>query len=113
MAIKAPSTGQIVEVGAELGMRLSEDEAAQYLAAMKPLLDGYDTVDATIVSRILDEGGEIVGKTACEYLCFSGGSHTNATALPVGHMLVGKHFDEATVYRAAHAYEQSVDWKTL
>ena len=40
-------------------------------------------VDATIVSRILDEGGEIVGKTACEYLCFSGGSHTNATGLPV------------------------------
>ena len=46
MTIKAPSTDQIVEVGAELGMRLSEDEAAQYLAAMTPLLAGYDTVDA-------------------------------------------------------------------
>ena len=33
--------------------------------------------------------------------------------LPVGLMLIGKHFDEATIYRAAHAYEQSVDWKTL
>ena len=159
MAIKAPNTDQIIEVGAELGMRLGEDEATQYLTAMKPLLDGYNTVDsmsdelpevryprlpgyrpeadenphnawywrteikgaasgklagrkvaikdnvcvagvpmmngasilegyvpdvdATIVSRILDEGGEIAGKTACEYLCFSGGSHTNATGLPV------------------------------
>ena len=26
--------------------------------------------------------------------------------LPVGMMLVGKHFDEATIYRAAHAFEQ-------
>src|SRR6202790_2924653 len=43
-------------------------------------LEGYipDT-DATIVTRILDAGGTIVGKTHCEYFCFSGGSHTNAT----------------------------------
>ena len=33
--------------------------------------------------------------------------------LPVGMMLVGKHFDEPTIYRAAYAFEQSVDWKTL
>lgn len=31
---------------------------------------------------------------------------------PVGLMLVGRHFDEATIYRAAHAYEQSLDWQT-
>ena len=36
-----------------------------------------------------------------------------SNGLPVGLMLVGGHFDEATIYRAAHAYEQSVDWKTL
>ena len=33
--------------------------------------------------------------------------------LPVGLQLIGRHFDEATIYRAAHAWEQSVDWKTL
>jgi amidase len=27
--------------------------------------------------------------------------------LPVGAMLIGKHHDEATIYRAAHAFEQS------
>lgn len=33
--------------------------------------------------------------------------------LPVGLMLVAKHFDEATIYRAALAFEQSGDWKTM
>jgi amidase len=26
-------------------------------------------------------------------------------------MLVGKHFDESTIYRAAHAFEQLGDWR--
>src|SRR5947207_12235043 len=43
-------------------------------------LEGYvPEADATIVTRILDAGGEIVGKTVCESLCFSGGSHTSDT----------------------------------
>ena len=46
MAIKAPTTDQIVEVGTQLGMSLSEDEATQYLAAMQPMLAGYGVVDS-------------------------------------------------------------------
>jgi amidase len=43
-------------------------------------LEGYvPEIDATVVTRILDAGGEIVGKAHCECLCMSGGSHTNAT----------------------------------
>src|SRR5918994_4415276 len=43
-------------------------------------LEGYvPDVDATIVTRILDAGGTILGKAVCEYFCFSGGSHTSAT----------------------------------
>ena len=43
-------------------------------------LEGYvPNFDATIVTRILDAGGEIVGKAHCECFCLSGGSHTNAT----------------------------------
>jgi len=38
--------------------------------------DYVPEVDATVVSRILAAGGEIVGKTACEWGCISGGSHT-------------------------------------
>jgi amidase len=42
-------------------------------------LEGYvPDVDATIVTRILDAGGTIMGKVHCEYFCFSGGSHTSA-----------------------------------
>ena len=42
-------------------------------------LEGYvPDVDATIVTRILDAGGTIMGKVHCEYFCFSGGSHTSS-----------------------------------
>ena len=44
------------------------------------ILEGYvPDVDATIVERILDAGGEIAGKAVCEYYCVSGGSHTAST----------------------------------
>ena len=33
--------------------------------------------------------------------------------LPVSMMLVGKHCDEPTIYRAAFAFEQSADWKAM
>ena len=43
-------------------------------------LEGYvPDVDATVAARVLDAGGTIVGKTVCEYFCFSGGSHTSST----------------------------------
>jgi amidase len=43
------------------------------------ILEGYvPDIDATVVARILDAGGEIVGKTHCESYCISGGSHTGA-----------------------------------
>jgi amidase len=42
------------------------------------ILEGYvPPVDATIVTRILDAGGEIVGKSVCEAYCLSGGSHSS------------------------------------
>ena len=42
-------------------------------------LEGYvPDFDATIVTRMLDAGAEIVGKTHCESFCMSGGSHTGA-----------------------------------
>ena len=45
------------------------------------ILEGYvPSVDATVVTRILDAGGVILGKAACEDLCFSGASHTSALA---------------------------------
>jgi amidase len=51
-----------------------------------PMMNGSSTlqgyvpeVDATVVTRILDAGGVILGKAHCEAFCLSGGSHTNST----------------------------------
>ncbi|WP_279601247.1 amidase [Methylobacterium sp. E-045] len=43
-------------------------------------LEGYTPdIDATVVTRVLDAGGTILGKTHCEHFCVSGGSHTNSS----------------------------------
>ena len=43
-------------------------------------LEGYiPDVDATVVTRILDAGGVILGKTNCEPFCLSANSHLNPT----------------------------------
>lgn len=51
-----------------------------------PMMNGSRTLagfvpseDATVVTRLLDAGAEVVGKSVAEDLCFSGGSHTPAT----------------------------------
>ncbi len=33
--------------------------------------------------------------------------------LPIGAMLIGKHFDEEAIYAAAGAFEGAGDWKTF
>jgi amidase len=44
------------------------------------ILEGYvPEIDAAIVTRMLDAGAEIVGKSVCEYLCFAGNSITAST----------------------------------
>jgi amidase len=36
-----------------------------------------------------------------------------SNGLPIGMQLIGKHWDESTIYRAAHAFEQSGDWRNF
>src|SRR5262249_24626628 len=44
------------------------------------VLEGYiPEFDATVVTRLLDAGAEIVGKSVCEYFSFSGGAATSTT----------------------------------
>lgn len=44
------------------------------------VLEGHlPQMDATVVTRLLDAGAEIVGKSVCEYFSFSGGAATSAT----------------------------------
>ena len=55
------------------------------MVAGVPMMNGASTlegfvpdVDATIVTRMLDAGATILGKSTCEYFCLSGGSHTSS-----------------------------------
>ncbi|XP_031573110.1 uncharacterized protein LOC116307102 [Actinia tenebrosa] len=44
------------------------------------VLEGYiPEMDASVVTRVLDAGGTIVGKAVCEDLCWSAASYTSAT----------------------------------
>lgn len=52
-----------------------------------PMMNGSATLesfvpafDATVVTRVLDAGGTILGKATCEQFCLSGGSHTSDPA---------------------------------
>ena len=69
-------------------------------------LEGYvPEIDATIVTRILDAGGTIVGKAVCEYFCLSGGSHTSSPAPVInarkpGHSAGGSSSGSATLVAA-------------
>lgn len=50
------------------------------MAGGTSILEGFvPGVDATVVTRILDAGGAIVGKAVCENFSTSGGSHTCAS----------------------------------
>src|ERR1700677_5345011 len=69
--------------GALAGKRIAVKDCL--CVAGVPMMNGSSTfegyvpeIDATVVTRVLDAGGTIVGKAANEDFCFSGGSHTNA-----------------------------------
>ena len=70
--------------GAETGLLSGKKIAIKdnVCVAGMPMMNGSDVlegyvpdVDATVVTRILDAGGEIAGKAVCESFCLSGGSH--------------------------------------
>jgi amidase len=77
-SIKGAPTGKLA------GKRVAIKD--NVMIAGVPMMNGASTLegfvpdfDAVVVTRLLDAGAEIVGKTHCECFCLSGGSHTNAT----------------------------------
>ena len=66
------------------GVRLAVKDSI--MVAGLPMTNGSDVLadyvpagDATVVTRALSAGAEVVGKTTNEYFCMSGGSHTSAS----------------------------------
>jgi amidase len=77
-AIKGKPTGKLA--GRRVALKDNICLAGVPMMVGAQLLEGYvPDVDATVVERILDAGGEIAGKAVCEYFCVSGGSHTSST----------------------------------
>ena len=76
--------------GASSGPLLGKKVAVKdnIFVADLPLTNGSDVLadfvadfDATVVDRLLNAGAEIVGKSACEYMCLSGGSATSTAGI--------------------------------
>src|SRR5215213_7009661 len=79
--ITGASTG--ILAGKKIGVKDNICVAGLPMRNGSRVLENYvPDVDARVVPRILDAGGTILGKTVCEDLCFSGGSHTSKP-LPV------------------------------
>ncbi len=77
-AIRTRDTGKLA--GRRIALKDNVCLAGVPMMIGASFLEGYvPEIDATIVTRILDAGGEIAGKAVCEYYCVSGGSHTSAT----------------------------------
>ncbi|OZF01317.1 amidase [Rhodococcoides fascians] len=79
-SITAPAPGDVRLVGKRVAIK---DNVA---VAGVPMMNGSRTLegfipsrDATVVTRLLDAGAEIIGKSVCEDLCFSGSSFTAAS----------------------------------
>ena len=66
--------------------------------------------------EIISHGWDMLGNTAA----FDMTGHpaisipcAKSDGLPVGLMLVGRHFEDATLFQAAQAFEQHVNWETI
>ncbi len=66
---------------------------------------------------VLDHGWDMLANTApfdmTGHPAISVPCGKTSEGLPVGLMLVGRYFEDATVLRGAHAFEQSGDWETM
>jgi amidase len=75
-SIKGAASGRLT--GKKLAIKDNVCVAGVPMMNGTAVLEGYvPDIDATIITRILDAGGEIAGKSVCESLCFSGSSHTS------------------------------------
>lgn len=76
-SIKGASSGPLK--GKKVGVKDNIMVARVSMMNGCSILEGYvPDIDATVVSRLLDAGAEIIGKTHCESYCISGGSHTGS-----------------------------------
>jgi amidase len=79
-SIKGAPTGPLA--GKKIAVKDNVCVAGLPMMNGSKVIEGFvPTSDATVVSRLLDAGAEITGKSVCESFCMSFGSHTADTAL--------------------------------
>ena len=77
-SIKGAASGKLV--GKKVAIKDTYCVAGVPMTNGASVLEGYvPEFDATVVTRLLDAGAEIVGKSVCEYFSFSGGAATSYT----------------------------------
>jgi amidase len=75
--IRGADTGQLA--GRTIAVKDNIAVAGVPMTNGSSTLAGYvPEFDATVVERVLDAGATILGKSTCEYFCYSASSHTNA-----------------------------------
>jgi amidase len=76
--IKGASTGKLA--GKKVAVKDTYSLAGIPLTNGASVLEGYvPEFDAPVITRLLDAGAEIVGKSVCEYFSFSGGAATSTS----------------------------------
>ncbi len=76
--VKGAATGKLA--GKRVVIKDNIGVAGMPMLNGSTLYEGYVAdEDATVVTRILDAGGEVLGKAVCENFCYSGASHTAAS----------------------------------
>jgi aspartyl-tRNA(Asn)/glutamyl-tRNA(Gln) amidotransferase subunit A len=79
--------------------------AAAIDAMRAPITTGEDAAHRFFTRRSYTTPASLAGVPAMSVPC-----GFTSTGLPIGLHLIGRAFDEATVLRVAHAYEQATDW---
>ena len=79
-----------------------------------PRLDAHKTVNFWQKSNVFTPSNVWGGPSLAVPVGTSGGLQggTNGGGLPLGMQIIGRPFNEATVLRVGHAYQQATDWHT-
>ena len=106
MTIKAPSPSQIRDLALSVGLDLEPDEIEEYGEALSDINAVFEALDA--LPEPLPEvkyprtPGRFPAKEENPHNVPCGNTDDGR---PIGLLLVGRHFDELTIYRAAYALE--------
>ena len=105
--VQAQRCRQLVKRGFAEAMAQVDLLVTPTTAYAAPRFEAYDTA-FTLRGPSFTAPFNVTGLPAISIPC-----GFTETGLPVGMQLVGKPFDESTVLRAAHAYEQQAGWSQL